>query len=808
MTTLLQDVRFALRTLWKSPGFTLAAVLTLALGIGANTAIFSVTNGVLLRPLPYPHPMDLVTFLETQPGLTGAPFSAPEFLDYQAQNRSFESLTALHGMGVNWTGQGDPERLQAVVVSANFFSVFGVRPMLGRAFLSEDCLAGARRVAVLSYKLWQRRFGGDSSVLGKTITLNEQPVTVVGVMPAEFAASEPVELWLNPKRIVPEVAPNFSGDHLTMRGMHYLTILGRLRSGVSLAQAQGDLAAIDARLQKEHPGQAGHSAQLVLLEEQTSAGVRPAILLLMSAVALLLLIACANVANLLLVRAAERTQEMAIRSALGAARWRLIHQMLTESLLLGLVAGGIGLVLGHAGVQALVAVSPPDTPRLHEIRVDLYVVCFSLSISLLTGLLFGLAPALFASRLGLNESLKEGARSGSSRPWRSHVRSALIAAELALSLVLLTGAGLLMRSMGKLLEVHPGFNPWNLLTLRLNFSSSKYSESGRSSHFIRELVPRLERLPGVRAVAISNDLPLEGQDTTGYPTITGKPSSQQVESDVLVGQHTINPGYFAAMGVPLLRGREFTDRDRASSPLVAVVNEAMAKRFWPNEDPIGKSFILFGEAPAEIVGVVGNVRHNGLDAPISLDAYAPFDQVHWGYVTLVVRPEGNPGALLPQLQREIHQLDADLPLAGVRTMDAVLSATTALRRVTLLLTTAFAAIALALAALGTFGVMSHVVAQREHEIGVRMALGASRREILRLMMGHSLLLLAAGLLPGAAAALALTRLMRSLLFEISPTDPLTFCSVAALLALVGLAACWIPAQRAARVDPLVALRYE
>jgi putative ABC transport system permease protein len=808
MDTLWQDVRFGLRALRKNPGFTAVAVLTLALGIGANTAIFSVVNGVLLRPLPFHQPERLVWFWENQPGLSEAPFSAPDFLDYQAQNRSFEQMAAFRSLGFNLTGRGDPERLRANVVSANFFSLLGVTPMLGRALLPEDGLAGARRVAVLSYSLWQRRFGGEASVLGKTVTLNEEPVTVVGVMAADFVPSQDVEFWLNPKRIVPEVFPNFSGDHLTMRGMHYLSVLGRLRPGVSLAQAQNDVDAIVGRLQKQYSSNAGHSVHLVPLQEQASGGARPAILLLMSAVGLVLLIACANVANLLLVRASGRTREMAVRCAMGAGRARLIRQMLTESVLLGMLAGGIGLLLGYAGTYALVSISPEGTPRLHEIRVDGWVLGFSLGISLFTGLLFGLAPAFFASRLGLNESLKEGARSGVLGPKRSRLRASLIASELALSLVLLTGAGLLLRSMERLLEVHPGFNPDNLLTLRLNFSSSKYSQHGRNIAFLRELLPRIERLPGVRAVAIANDLPLEGQDTTGYPTIAGRSSGTPAENEIVVGQHAVNPGYFRAMGIPLLRGREFSDGDGAAGPLVAVVNEAMAKKFWPNEDPIGKRFQLFGDTPTEIVGVVENVRHNGLDAPVSLDAYAPFDQAPWGYVMLAVRTEGRSASLLPELHKEIHQVDGDLPLSEVRTMDAVLAGTIAPRRLTLMLTGVFAAIALVLAALGVFGVMSFVVAQRVHEIGVRMALGAGGREILHLVMSHGLVLLATGLLPGVVASLGLTRLMRSLLFEISPTDPPTLIGVTLLLAAVALAACYVPARRAARVDPIVALRYE
>jgi len=803
METLWQDLRYALRMLRRSPGFTFVAILTLALGIGATTSIFSVLNGVLLRPLPYHQPERLVWFLETQAGLTGAPFSAPEFLDYQAQSHMFAQIAAVRNIGFNWTGQGDPERLRGSVVSSNYFSVLGVAPLLGRTFLPDDGLAGAPRVAVLSHGLWQRRFGVESSVLGKSITLNEQTVTVVGVMPKEFGASEPLDLWLNPKRIVPEVVPNFTGDYLTMRGMHYLSIVGRLGPGVSLAQAQHDLNVIAERLQKQYPDQSSHSAQLALLAEQAEGGARPAILLVMSAAGLLLLIACANVANLLLVRAAGRTRELAVRSALGASGVRRIRQMLTESLLLGLLAGAFGLLLGYAGTRALVAVSPEGMPRLNEIRVDGSVLGFSLVISVFTGVLFGLAPAFFASRLGLNECLKEGARSVLG-PQRSRMRTSLIAAELAFSVVLLTGAGLLVRSMERLLVVRSGFNPQNMLTLRLNFSSSKYAKGGNVA-FVRELLPRIQHLPGVRSVALANDLPLEGQDTTGYPTIPGR---SEHEENVIVGQHSVAPGYFAAMGIQLLRGREFTERDVEGAPPVAVINEAMAKRFWPNEDPIGKRFQLFSDKTTEIVGVVGNVRHNGLDAPVSLDAYAPFEQAPWSYVFLAVRAEGNAAALLTTLQREIRQVDADLPLSDVRTMDAVLAGTIAARRLTLLLTGIFAGVALVLAALGIFGVMSYVVTQRLREIGVRMALGAGRGEILRLVMSQGLVLLVAGLIPGMAAALGLTRLMRSLLFEISPTDPATLAGVTLLLAGVTLLACAVPARRAAHVNPLVALRYE
>jgi predicted permease len=810
MGDFLQDARYGVRALLKAPGFTLVAVLTLALGIGANTAIFSVVSGVVLRPLDYLEPERLMWFWDKQPDLDQAPLSAPDYLDFQAQNKSFENIAGVRPLNFNLTGQGDPERVRGVVVTANFFEMLHVTPALGRAFRPEEGLAGAPRVAVISHGFWQQRFGGDANIVGRSITLNEEPVTIIGVAPKGFGFISDAMFWLNPKRIVPEVFSNFQRDHLTMRGMHYLLVLGRLKPGATLAQAQADIETIMARGQQDFPVEARHFMRLTPLHEVLVGDVRPTMMALAVAVGFVLLIACANVANLLLARATARQREIAIRRALGAGRWRIVRQLLTESLLLAIAGGGLGLLIAFWGVDLIVTASPPDLPRVSAIRVDRIVLAFTAGISILAGLLFGFAPAFSASRGGLNEVLKEGGRGGSGGAQRSPLRSLLVVGEVALSLVLLTGAGLLLRSMARLLEVKPGFRAENLVTMWVSFASSKYSKAGATEAFARDLLPRLESLPGVEGVTMTNDLPLEGQDTTSYPRLEGRAEGQ--EERTLVGMHAVTPGYFRTMGVPLLRGRDFDARDASNAPPVVIINDAAAKKFWPGQDPIGKRVGLFGSGPnapmSEIVGVVGDVKHNGLSAPLSYEAYAPFAQNPWAYLSIVVRTKADPGAMVAAVRKEVRAIDAEQPVYAVRTMDAVMGETLAQRRATLALAGVFAALALVLAAVGIYGVMSYAVSQRGHEIGIRIALGAQRRDIFRLIVGRGMLLIGAGVALGLVGAFGVTRFLRTLLFGVQPHDPLTFAAVAALLVGVALLACWLPARRATKVDPLVALRYE
>jgi putative ABC transport system permease protein len=548
---------------------------------------------------------------------------------------------------------------------------------------------------------------------------------------------------------------------------------------------------------------------LTTLHEVLVSDVRPTMLALAVAVGFVLLIACANVANLLLARATARQREIAIRRALGAGRGRIVRQLLTESLLLAIAGGGLGLMLAYWGVDLIVTASPPDLPRISDIRVDRVVLGFTAAISILAGLLFGFAPAFSASRGGLNEVLKEGGRGGSGGAQRSRLRSLLVVGEVALSLVLLTGAGLLLRSMASLLEVKPGFNAENLTTMQVSFASSKYSQPGKTEAFVGELLPRLESLPGVEGVAMTNDLPFEGQDTTSYPRLEGRAEGQ--EERTLVGMHVVNPAYFRALQIPLLRGRVFDTRDASNAPPVVIINDAAAKKFWPGQDPIGKRVGLFGsrEAPlSEIVGVVGDVKHNRLNAPVSYEAYAPIAQNPWAYLSIVVRTKGDSGAMVAAVRKEVRAIDADQPVYGVRSMDEVMGETLAQRRATLALVGVFAGLALVLAAVGIYGVMSYAVSQRWHEIGIRIALGAQRGDIFRLVVGRGMLLIGAGVALGLVGAFGVTRFLRTLLFGVKPHDPLTFAGVAALLVIVALVACWMPARRATRVDPLVALRYE
>ncbi len=810
MNDLVQDMKYAVRMLLKAPGFAVVAILTLALGIGANTAIFSVVYGVLLRPLDYGEPERLTYLFDVQEVIKEAPFSAVEFLEFQSQNSTFENLAGARPLSFNLTGEGAAERVRGTVASSTFFDVIGVHPVMGRGFSPDEGKPGAPRVAVLSHGMWQRRFGGDKNILGRVLTLNQERVTVIGVMPPSFGFMRGVELWMNPRHHVPEVFPNYRMDDPNAdRGIHYLPVIGRLKKGVTLAQAQADLDAISKRITRQN--NTAHGIKVASLYDVITGDIRPTLLVLLGAVGFVLLIACANTANLLLARAAGRQKEIAIRTALGATRARIVRQSLTESALLGLIGGTFGLALAQWGVRLLVAANPDDLPRVADVQIDAPALAFTLGISLLTAILFGLAPAVHSARIGLNEAMKEGSRGSSTGAGHRRVRGLLVISEVALSLVLLIGAGLLIKSFVRLLEVKPGFNPAGLTTMWVNFSAAKYQKEDSIPEFVRQVLPRLEAIPGVQGVALANDLPLEGQDTNGNPTIEGRAtnSSEQGERDV-VGMHDVNADFFRTMGIPLLRGRTFTLRDGRGAPHVAVINEAMAKRFWPNEDPIGKRFRLFTRRDewSEVIGVVGNVRHNGLSSDTTLEAYAHVLQSPWPYAAIVLRSDQGAEQLAGAVRAEVAAVDPQIPVHGIRSMDRVVGDTLQQRRITLGMIGLFAALALTLAAVGIYGVMAYNVAQRTHEIGIRVALGAARGDVLRLVVGQGMKLALVGLAVGIPSAFALTRLMEKLLFGVKPTDPVTFALVAIGLTLVALAACWVPAMRAARVDPLVALRYE
>ncbi|PYU47793.1 MAG: hypothetical protein DMG54_00055 [Acidobacteria bacterium] len=812
MTNFLQDIQFGFRMLLKSRGLAAIAIFALALGIGANTAIFSVVNTVLLRALPYPQPDQLVWFWESQPNLEQAPFSAADFLDYQAQNQSFQQVATIRRLSFNLTGQGAAERIPGMVATPNVFSLLGVHPILGRDFLPEEGAFGAPRRALLTFGLWQSHFAGDRAVVGRSLTLDNQPVQIIGVLPANFRyGGTDVLLWVNPVNVVPEVFstfPDWERNIRNNRETHYLSIVGRLKPGVALSQAQSDINTIVARLHQQYPVTTGHNVRLIPLRELSAGPVRQTLVILLGVVGLVLLIACANVANLLLSRAVTRRREIAIRTALGAGRLRIVRQLLTESMLLSLVGGVLGLALAWGLVRLLVAASPEQLPRVQEIALDLRVLLFTLGVSLLTGLLFGLAPALAATRHSLGHFLKEAGRGGAEGLAHNRLRGVLVVTEVAFSLVLLVCAGLLGRSFVRMLEVNPGFRPDHMVTMWMNFTSANYAPKGRPTQFLEQLIPRAAALPGVEGVAISNDLPLEGDDTTtGLSDVEGRapfPRGQQP----LVGVHAVNPGYFRSMGIPQLRGREFSASDNANSTPVVIINQKLAETLWPAQDALGKHFHLMGDKQSEVVGVVGNVLHNGLGESVSLESYLAFPQNPWSYVGLAVRTHGDPGAVYGAVRSLVEQIDPELPVHDMRPMEQVVAETMASRRLTLWLVGAFAALAFVLASVGIYGVMSYAVTERVHEIGVRMALGAQRRDVLRLVVGHGMRHAAIGLLLGSVAAFLAARAMTTLLFGIRPGDPLTYIGIALVLALAALLACYIPARRATSVDPMVALRYE
>jgi putative ABC transport system permease protein len=807
MNSLLQDLRYGVRILLKQPGFTLIAVVTLALGIGANTAIFSVVNAVLLRPMPYPD-SDLLVMLSTDQDADGVLGNTgyTTFMDWRERSRSFERMIVVRSWGGTLTGQGEPEVIQGMRVSAEYFKLLGVSPALGRDFRSEEDRPAKRFVVIISHALWQRRFNSDPQVLGKQLILSDQPFTIVGVMPHGFTDLLAANFYTAAEVWAPvgyDVTQPFA-----CRDCQHLKTIARLKPEVSLAQAQAEMSEIMKVMAREHPKvYATPAISLDRLQSQFTGAIRPALYLLLVAVGMVLLIACANIANLLLTQASGRAKEMAIRAALGAHAWRIVRQLLMESLLLSFAGAIAGLLLALWGTELLTSLSPAKMLQLQPVTADGRVFGFTLLVSLLTGLLFGLAPALQAARQDVQLALKESAKSSPSKRQR-RLRESFVVAEIMFALALLVGAGLLIRSFIHVLEIRPGFESRNLLTMMIPASSAKkYSDPAQVSVFYSEAIKGVAALPGVEAAGIVSNLPFGGNmDMYGFH-IEERPLANPAEAPS-AERYGISADYLKAMGIPLLRGRGITEQDNANAPLVALINRTAAQRLWPNEDPLGKRIRLGGidNALRSIVGIVGDVNHYDLETAPELQAYVPHAQWTDSYMQLVVRTTTDPGALTGSVRQAIHALDPDMPLYQMTTMRQLVSASMAQRRFTLLLIAVFAAVALLMAAIGLYGVMAYNVTQRTREIGIRVALGAQRADVMRLIVGQGLRLVTLGLALGLIAALVLTRLMKKLLFAVSETDPATFAAVVLLLTLGALLACWIPARRATRVNPIVALR--
>jgi predicted permease len=800
--SLLQDLRFGLRMLRKSPGFTAVAVLTLALGIGANTAIFSVVSAVLLRPLPYPNHDRLLRIEETHPDGLSANMTFATFLDLQRASKTVENPAAFRPWSFNITGQGDPEQVEGALVSSNFFPALGSKPYLGRTIRVEDDQPGGdNRVAVLSYALWRRRYGADRGIVGKSITVNAEKFSVIGVMPPDFDYPANSELWCP---LVP------GGELRNNRRAHLLAVIADLPRGGPLGSVQGELSVLARRIDTQNPGvDPGLGITVVTLKKSVVAPVRPALVLLIFAVALLLLIACANVANLLLARSAGRRKEMAIRFAMGAGRARLARQLLTESVLVAGLGGLLGLSFASWGLNFIIAQNGVDIPRLAETSLDWRVLAFTLLISLATGLLFGLAPIVLGIKFDLNSSLKEGisAGTGATRHGTSH---ALVVVQFAMAMVLLAGAGLLGGSFVRILRVNPGFNTNNLLALQFFLSPVEYPEFAvKDAVVVREMLERIRAVPGVRAAAVVNCVPIAGGVDTDFvlDDRPAPPPGGEPDADIRV----IDPAYFRTMGIPLLAGRDFTDQETSNSAHVVIINETMARTFWPHESPLGKRLTMKDWGPpltGQIVGVVGDVKPDGLDATVRPMIYWPYFQFPQNFNTFVVRAAGIPPGLVSALKSAIWTVDKRQPIARIQTMDAILAESLSRRRLYMILLGVFAGAALLLAAVGIYGVVSYSVSRRTHELGIRLALGAQRSDVLRMVLGQGTKLALWGVGIGVPAALGLARLMTSFLFGVSATDPLTFAGVAFGLTSIALLASYIPARRAMKVDPMDALRYE
>ena len=810
MDALLRDVSYSLRRLRKSPAFTTIVVLTLALGIGANTAIFSVVNTVLLRPLPYRAPEALVSIEHFYPSLNNmeAPVSARGFRDYRDKTSSFESVAVETGFGANLTGTGDPERVPGVRVSGDWFHALGGRALLGRVLGRDDDEPGHEHVVVLSHGLWTRLFAASPSAVGKTVELNGETYQVVGVMPQGFVSffSRNADVFV-PLALKPA---SFNAGYTN----EYLNSVARLKPGVTLTRAQAEMAAFAENLKKANPNQFAPKWTLKVrtLDDLSSGRAKPALLVLLGAVGLVLLIACANVANLLLARAAIRIKEVAIRSALGADRASLVRQLLTESVILALCGGVLGLLLAQWSVKSLVALNP-NLPRASEIGIDANVMVFTLLVSVVTGLLFGLAPAMQTSVTNLQETLKDGSRSGAADFAGRNVRRGLVVAEMALSLTLLIGAGLLIKSVGKLQGVDPGFDPRNVLTFNLALPALKYPTDTAQILFANQLLPRLNALPGVQAAGVTSVLPFGGSWATASFTIEGfvvPPGQNGPWGDIRV----VSPKFFDALRVPLKKGRLFTEQDNLGAQRVTVIDEQFVKKYFANTDPIGKR-ITFGANRGStdstwitIVGVVGHAAHEGLDAEPRIQYYFPASQSGGRFFSVVMRTSGNPTALLPAAREAVHAIDRNLPISNANTMEKLVDASVGQRKLSMILLGVFSAIAMLLASIGIYGVMSYSVTQRTRELGIRMALGAARSRVLALVVGQGMVLTVSGVVIGLVAASTLTRFLSSQLFGVGTTDPVTFTTVSVLLLAVSTLATLIPAMRATRVDPVVALRDE
>jgi putative ABC transport system permease protein len=805
MDTFLNDVRYAIRNLLKRPGFTLIAVITLGLGIGANSTIFSAVNALLIRPLPFPELERVVAIWDKMPsrGVEHNEVTMANYLDWRAQSQSFDHLALYRWWSTNLTGVDPPERIQGFLVTGNFFDAVGARPIMGRGFYEEENQPGKDAVAVITHSLWQRRFGGDPNIINKTLSLNSITRTIVGVMPEHFNFPKGSEVYA-PIALTPEL--------MKSRGSHSFYVIGRLKPGVSIGSAQSDINTIASRLEKQYPEtNTGWGANVYPIVKDTVRMYDTALWVMMGAVGFVLLIACANVANLMLARASGRQKEIALRSALGASRWRIIQQLLTESVIVALVGGVLGVLIAFWGIDLLRAGNPGDAAKFaagwHNLGINPAVLGFTLALSLVSGIVFGLAPAWQVSKPDVNNALKEGGRQGSG----SHrLRSSLVVFEMALSLVLLVGAGLLLRSFLTLLKTDPGFNAENVLTMNIGLPNAKYKEEPQRSAFYSDLVSRVKAVPGVQSAAVVNYLPLGGSNSSDDFLVEGVP--EPAPGQEFGGRYRVcTPDYFQTMGITLLKGRGFIEQDKAGAPPVVIVNETLARTHWQDEDAVGKRIRFYGpieRAPwMQIVGVVQDVKHE-LNIPITPEFYLPHAQDAWSAMVLVAKTTSEPAAMSSVIRQQVWAIDKDQPVFDVRTMNEVKSISVALYSFSSTTLGIFAVIALLLAAVGIYGVMAFAVAQRTHEIGVRMALGARTFDVLKLVVLQGMKLALIGVVIGLAGAWALTGFMKTLLFGVEATDLFTFSVVAMCLLIAALLACYIPARRATKVDPLVALRYE